>query len=77
MGLFRSSRSKHEALLDEEYLYGLVVDEMSNGPLRPGLMAKSLVESGGDEQKAKARYIELRVDLLRTEGAAIDELGLW
>lgn len=75
MGLFQSSRSKHEAILNEEYLYGLVIDEMSNAPLRPGLMAKSLAESDGNEQRAKARYIKLRADQLKIEGAAIDELA--
>ena len=75
MGILQSSITKHEALLDEEYLYGLVAEEMSNGSLRPGLMAKSLVESEGDQKKAEARYIKLRVDLLRTEGAAIVELA--
>lgn len=75
MGLFQSSTSKHQAKLAEEYLYGVVADEIANRNISPGLWAKALAEAEGNEQKAKARYIKLRVDLLKTEGAAIDELA--
>lgn len=49
----------------DTYLYAQVHQEMSQGYLDSGTWTKSIAESGGSEFKAKARYIELRVDHLR------------
>lgn len=46
---------------NEEQLYAQVVLEIENGQRRDGLWAKALVTSQGDENKAKAEYIKLRV----------------
>lgn len=73
MAIFQSANERHQADLDEEYLYGVVAIELKNGSVSPGLAAKALAEAGGDEQKADAIYIKLRVAMLRSERAAAAE----
>lgn len=53
----------------EEALYAAVSEELRQGNIRQGLLAKALAEEGYDEQKAKARYLKLRVRSLRREMA--------
>ena len=54
--------------LAEEKIYEKVYEEVANGVKREGLWFKALSESGGEETKAKALYVKLRVRSL------IDEL---
>jgi hypothetical protein len=75
MGLFRSAKASLQAKEFEEGLYGIVANEIANGTISQGLFAKALAASDGDAQKAKARYIKLRVDMLRTQGAAMVEFA--
>jgi hypothetical protein len=51
----------------EEALYAAVGEELRQGNIRQGLWAKALAEEGYDKQKAKARYLKLRVRSLRKE----------
>lgn len=51
----------------EEALYAAVGEELRQGSIRQGLWAKALAEEGYDEQRAKARYLKLRVRSLRKE----------
>ena len=51
----------------EEALYAAVGEEVRQGHVRQGLWAKALAEEGYDEQRAKARYLKLRVRSLRSE----------
>jgi hypothetical protein len=53
----------------EEALYAAVGEELRQGNIRQGLWAKALAEEGYDKQKAKARYLKLRVRSLRKEMA--------
>lgn len=53
----------------EEALYAAVGEELRQGNIRQGLWAKALADEGYDEQKAKARYLKLRVRSLRMEVA--------
>jgi hypothetical protein len=51
----------------EEFLYETAAKEIENGKASTGLMAKAFSDSEGDETKAKARYVKLRVDQLNKE----------
>jgi len=54
----------------DEQLYEAAAKELASSP-RTGLLAKCMAKSQGDENKAKARYIEVRVgemkDIIRVE----------
>ncbi len=54
--------------IEEEKLYAAVAAELSAGERREGLWAKALVNAGGDEAKASANYLKIRVQSLRDEG---------
>ena len=49
----------------EEHLYAQAAHEVSIGDIRPGLWAKSLSLADGDEQRAQARYVALRVEQMQ------------
>jgi len=44
----------------EEEIYESVLQEMASGVRRPGLWAKALAESEGDDLKARSLYLKLR-----------------
>ena len=61
---------------NEEVLYAQVATEMiSPDDLRPGLWAKALATADGDERRAKAVYIKLRVEQLQLQLGAAGELA--
>ena len=64
-------KSRISAKLLEEELYAEALRELEHGIRRDGLWAKAFSKSGGNEEKAKAFYIEFRVQALR------DELALY
>ena len=72
---FRTDIAKAR-LLEESY-FNAVSNELENGIKRDGLWLKALTESNGDQEKAKAKYIKLRVQAMRDEDdimqAAVDE----
>lgn len=51
----------------DEHLYALAAQELSSGETRPGLMAKAFSDAEGDERRAEALYLRLRVVQLRRE----------
>lgn len=53
---------------DEDY-YEMASREVRNGNLREGLWAKAWAQAEGDNTKAQALYIKLRVDSMRAEAA--------
>ena len=68
MGLFTSAKAKLAAQkLAEEQLYEFAAEEIAANNIRPGLWAKAIAESDGDDAKAKARYIKLRVETMKAE----------
>lgn len=73
MGLFNSDASKLRNNLQDEKYYEVTATEIASGNVRPGLWAKALSESSGNEAKTQARYIQLRVGQLKTEHGAINE----
>ncbi len=54
----------------DEPLYDQVAEDLSRGQIRRGLWTKALADTGYDEQKAKAAYIRMRVEDLRSEASA-------
>lgn len=68
MGLFSSAKATLAARkLAEERLYEIAVEEIAANNIRPGLWAKALAETDGNEAAAKARYIKLRVETIGAE----------
>jgi NAD(P)-dependent dehydrogenase (short-subunit alcohol dehydrogenase family) len=68
VGLFTSAKAKLAAQkLAEEQLYELAAEEIAANNIRPGLWAKAIAEADGDDAKAKARYIILRVETMKAE----------
>ena len=64
-------KSRISSRLVEEELYAEALRELEQGIRRDGLWAKAFAKSEGNEEKAKALYIELRVQAYR------DELALY
>jgi len=68
MSIFTSAKAKLAAQkLAEEQLYEFAAEEIAANNIRPGLWAKAIAESDGDDAKAKARYIKLRVETMKAE----------
>ena len=53
---------------DEAY-YEMAAKEVQNDNIRPGLWAKAWSDAGGDDMKAKALYLKLRVASMKDEAA--------
>ena len=51
--------------LQETELYELVMEEINNDDLVPGIWGQAIVEADGDDKKALAKYIKLRVQSLK------------
>jgi Fe2+ transport system protein B len=51
----------------EEKFYEIAAQELATKQVAVGLMAKAYSECDGDEKKASARYIKLRVEQLKQE----------
>lgn len=69
-------KSAEDRILEEK-IYEEVAQEIAEGKFKPGLWAKALAQTDGDEQQAKAAYIKLRfqsiIDLAAVEQAKADE----
>ena len=59
-------------LRTEEYLYERAAAEVSRGEIRQGLWAKAFAENGGDNAKANAAYLKLRVQVMLEEFAEFE-----
>ena len=76
MSLFRSIKTTAAlSRLQEEQLYEFILDEIETGSIRRGLMAKALANSGGNEQKAQADYIKLRLQSLIDENTVMEAIA--
>ena len=65
-GFAREARFKSaQDRAQEASLYAEAMSELERGERDKGLWAKALAESDGDEQKATARYLKLRVVALK------------
>ena len=73
MNFFSSAKAKLAASkLAEEQLYAHAAEEVSSGQIRQGLWAKAIAETGGDDAAAKARYLKLRVEIMKAEAEVTD-----
>ena len=61
--------------LVEERIYEQVLREIESGIRRDGLWAKALQKSRGNEQEAKALYIEYRVQSIKDEAEISETLS--
>ena len=52
--------------MEDEHIYEGVAQELASSP-RQGLLIKCMAKCGGDENKGKAMYIEVRVDEIKRE----------
>jgi TPR repeat protein len=68
MGLFDAIKAvmSRPDVTDEAY-YEVIARELAEGTVRSGLWVKALAEASYDEPRAKARYIELRLEALKIE----------
>lgn len=71
--MFKSDTQKHQERLDEELLFSQAAHEIASGAISTGLYAKAVAECNGNEQLARARYIHLRVEMMKSERAAFHE----
>ena len=55
-----------ERLFDVK-VHEIVATELEEGNLNKGAYTKALAECGGDEARANARYVELRVQMIKDE----------
>ena len=68
MGLFSSTKAKLAASkLVEEQLYEAAANEVASGQIRQGIWAQAIAQSDGNEAAAKARYLKLRVEIMKAE----------
>ena len=71
-----SNVKKPEDRLSEIQLYELVADELEQGEQSKGLWAKALAEGEGNLEKAKGRYIALRVEMIKDEWAYAEKAAI-
>ena len=73
MSLFSSAKARLAASkLAEEQLYAQAAEEVASGQIRQGLWAKAIAETGGDEAAAKAKYLKLRVEIMKAEVEVVE-----
>jgi hypothetical protein len=53
--------------MQEDNLYSVIMEEMANDKIHPGLMARALKKAKGDKQLAEAEYIGLRLQNIKDE----------
>ena len=68
---FKAKLAKSRLL--EEKLYQEVLRELNENIIRDGLWAKALADSDGSEEKAKSKYIKLRVQSMKDEEELIQD----
>ena len=74
MGLLEDLKAQGaSSRITEEALYAEALREIEQGIRRDGLWAKALSQAKMQEDEARARYIELRVQALRDEIALIEK----
>ena len=59
---------------EEAMYFEQAAKEVADGEIQPGLHAMALSKCEGDEVKANAMYLQLRVDMLRQEAAVGEKI---
>ena len=80
MGFIRDLKARHRvakylSTAQEQALYALVVEEIAEDKVLPGLWVMAVAESEGNKSKAEGKYLKLRVDMLRGELAISEEVS--
>ncbi len=75
MGIFdRINKIAADGRQFEETLYAMALQEVSNRDIKPGLWAKAFADSAGDDTKAQAAYLELRIQAMKDELTAVNRV---
>ena len=61
-----SIQAAHSAAMEEK-LYALATEELAHQTVRVGLWAKAWSMARGNDRRAKAHYLALRVEMMRAE----------
>jgi len=73
VGRFKATKAAKAQIkarqISDEYYYEMAAKEVQQNQIRPGLWAKAWSDVGGDETKAKALYLKLRVATMKDEAA--------
>ena len=59
---------------EEAMYFEQAAKEVADGEIQPGLHAMALSKCEGDEVKAQAKYLQLRVDMLKQEAAVGEKI---
>ena len=62
--------------MDDEQFYEQVSQEMAEGDIKQGMWTKAFANAMGDENKAKAIYIRMRVEEIQREAARKEHAAL-
>jgi len=65
MSEYKNSESSSN--IDLDILYEFVLEEMQIGNPRTGLLTKAVIESDGDDDKAKSLYLQYRVESIKKD----------
>ncbi|MFC2085685.1 hypothetical protein ACFLRO_00575 [Bacteroidota bacterium] len=59
--------------IGDEHFYALVADELESEQLDKGTWTKAIAKNGFDKDRARATYVELRVEQLKKEAKRKEE----
>jgi len=59
----------------EEILYAAALQEVSNRDVKPGLWARAVADSAGDDARAQAAYLKLRVQSMKDELVTVNRVA--
>jgi len=65
------NNSESSSNIDLDILYEFVLEEMQTGNPRKGLLTKAVIESNGDDDKAKSLYLQYRVEAIKNDMKAL------
>ena len=69
-----SARRSFFSTAEEAMYFEQAAKEVANGEIQPGLYAMAISKCEGNEVKANAMYLQLRVDMLRQEAAVGEKI---
>ena len=71
-----SIQAAHNAAMEEK-LYALATQELAQHRVRVGLWAKAWSMARGNDRRAKAHYLALRVEMMRAEQCLHASVANW
>lgn len=67
-----SKKDKNSTTTNEDIIYEYVLDEMEHKTPNKGILTKAVLESSGDDDKAKALYLKYRVESIEKDITALE-----